>query len=166
MAPSALEYFIQPENVLKISKSVEGRFVPVYRDHAKGDFWQTSKFAEMRKIAEVGRIREWPASPQPWLSDVTDAKYTLSDMVQKFIDAILLSFQDRFIGKSGTWVGFANYTALFADATTPWVKAAVTTLAVTGGAIGAKFLLGMAMACVLNQDIPGKNLFRGVMFLP
>lgn len=86
MAPSALEYFIQPENILKISQSVEGRFVPVYRDHAQGDFWQTSKFAEMKKIAEVGRIREWPASPQAWLLDVQDAKYTLSDMVQKIIN--------------------------------------------------------------------------------
>jgi ABC-type glycerol-3-phosphate transport system substrate-binding protein len=86
MAPAALEYFIQPENILKISQSVEGRFVPVYRDHAKGDFWQTSKFAEMKKIAEVGRIREWPSSPQAWLLDVQDAKYTLSDMVQKIIN--------------------------------------------------------------------------------
>ncbi len=86
MAPAALEYFIQPDNIQKISQSVEGRFVPVYRDHAKGDFWQTSKFAEMKKIAEVGRIREWPASPQAWLLDVTDAKYTLSDMVQKIIN--------------------------------------------------------------------------------
>jgi hypothetical protein len=86
MALSALEYFIQPENILKISQSVEGRFVPVYRDHAQGDFWNTSKFAEMKKIAEVGRIREWPATPQAWLLDVQDAKYTLSDMVQKIIN--------------------------------------------------------------------------------
>jgi multiple sugar transport system permease protein len=87
-------------------------------------------------------------------------------LIYPFIDAILLSFQERFIGKTGTWVGLANYAALFADSTTPWVKAAVTTLIVTGGAIGTKFLLGMAMACVLNQEIPGKNVFRGVMFLP
>jgi ABC-type sugar transport system permease subunit len=87
-------------------------------------------------------------------------------LIYPFIDAILLSFQDRFIGKTGTWVGLANYAALFADTTTPWVKAALTTLIVTGGAIGAKFVIGMAMACVLNQDIPGKNVFRGVMFLP
>jgi ABC-type sugar transport system permease subunit len=87
-------------------------------------------------------------------------------LIYPFFDAIVLSFQDRFIGKTGTWVGFANYAALFADTTTPWVKAALTTLVVTGGAIGTKFVVGMAMACVLNQDIPGKNLFRGIMFLP
>jgi len=87
-------------------------------------------------------------------------------LVYPFIDAILLSFQERFIGKTGTWVGLANYASLFADASTPWVKAAVTTLAVTGGAIGIKFLIGMTMACVLNQELPAKNLLRGVMFLP
>jgi multiple sugar transport system permease protein len=87
-------------------------------------------------------------------------------LIYPFIDAILLSFQERFIGKPGTWVGLANYAALFANANTPWVKAAITTLAITGGAIASKFLIGMTMACVLNQDLPAKNLFRGIMFLP
>jgi multiple sugar transport system permease protein len=87
-------------------------------------------------------------------------------LIYPFIDAILLSFQERFIGKTGTWVGLANYAALFADSTTPWVKAAVTTLVVTGGAVGTKFIIGMTMACVLNQDLPARNVIRGVMFLP
>jgi hypothetical protein len=85
-APSALEYFLQPPSLQKISESVQGRFVPVYRDHTKNDFWQTSKFAEMKRIAEAGRVRNWPAPQQPWLSDVTDAKYTLSDMMHKIIN--------------------------------------------------------------------------------
>lgn len=85
-AQEALEYLMKPENLLKISKSVEGRFVPVYRDHAKGDFWEKSKFAELAKIADVGRVRNWPAPPQPWLADVQDARYTLSDMMSKIIN--------------------------------------------------------------------------------
>ncbi len=85
-ALEALEFFMKPENLLKISKSVEGRFVPVYRDHAKGEFWEKSKFAELANIANVGRIRNWPAPPQPWLADVTDAKYTLSDMMNRIIN--------------------------------------------------------------------------------
>jgi ABC-type glycerol-3-phosphate transport system substrate-binding protein len=85
-ALSALDFFMQPENLLKISKSVEGRFVPVYRDHAKGEFWETSKFAELKKIADGGRIREWPAAPQEWMIDITEARYTLSDMMQKIIN--------------------------------------------------------------------------------
>ncbi|MCC7368223.1 MAG: carbohydrate ABC transporter substrate-binding protein [Chloroflexi bacterium] len=85
-AESAMEYFIQPPNLEKISKSVEGRFVPVYRDHTKTDFWEKSKFVEMKKIAENGRIREWPAAPQPWIPEITDAKYTLSDMLNKVLN--------------------------------------------------------------------------------
>lgn len=85
-APAAIEFFLQPDNLLKVSNSVQGRFVPVYRDHAKGEFWETSKFAELRKIAEGGRIREYPAAPQQWMSDITDARYTLSNMLQKIIN--------------------------------------------------------------------------------
>jgi hypothetical protein len=40
----------------------------------------------MREIAEVGRTRDWPATGQPWLAEVTDAKYTLSDMMNKIIN--------------------------------------------------------------------------------
>src|SRR5437763_17150090 len=75
-------------------------------------------------------------------------------LIYPFVDAILLSFQDRFIGKTGAWVGLANYADLFSGSTSPWLKAALTTLVVTGGAIATKFLLGMAMACVPHQDIP------------
>ena len=85
-APSAIEFFIQPPNLEKVAKSVEGRFVPVYRDHTKSDFWQTSKFAEMRVIAENGRIREWPAAPQPWLPDVQQARFSLSDMLNRVLN--------------------------------------------------------------------------------
>lgn len=87
-------------------------------------------------------------------------------LIYPFIDAILLSFQERFIGKTGTWVGAANYVDLVSNASSPWLKAAWTTLLVTGGAIASKFVIGMAMASVLNQEIPAKNLFRGLMFLP
>ena len=87
-------------------------------------------------------------------------------IIYPFMDAILLSFQERFIGKTGTWVGLANYAALLNDSSIPWAKAAVTTLAITGGAIALKFVLGTAMACVLNQDIPLRNVFRGIMLLP
>ncbi|MDQ3810005.1 MAG: sugar ABC transporter permease, partial [Chloroflexota bacterium] len=88
-----------------------------------------------------------------------------SIIVYPFIDALLLSFQERFIGKTGTWVGLANYAALF-DAASAWPRAAWTTLVITGGAIGLKFVIGMAMAAVLNQELPLRNVFRGMMLLP
>jgi ABC-type glycerol-3-phosphate transport system substrate-binding protein len=84
-AMEALDFFLQPENVQKVSSSVEGRYVPVYRDHLKTDFWQKSAFADLKSIGDVGRIREWPAHPQPWMADITDAKYVLTDMLQQKI---------------------------------------------------------------------------------
>jgi ABC-type sugar transport system permease subunit len=125
----------------------------------------TLKRVPARRTGTLRRVLgpEWQLG---WLMVAPVVIIVTTLLIYPFIDAILLSFQDRFIGKTGTWVGLANYAAFFADSTTPWIKAAVTTLLVTGGAIGSKFLLGMAMACVLNQDIPGKNIFRGVMFLP
>src|SRR5207302_2937632 len=125
----------------------------------------TLKTAPIRRTDPLRRVlgTEWQLG---WLMVAPVVIIVTTLLIYPFIDAILLSFQDRFIGKSGTWVGFANYTALFADSTTPWIKAAVTTLVVTGGAIGTKFLLGMAMACVLNQDLPARNVLRGIMFLP
>lgn len=87
-------------------------------------------------------------------------------LIYPFLDAIVLSFQERFIGQPGTWVGLANYAALFSTADTPWVKAAITTLTITAGAIATKFVIGTAMACVLNQDLPARHFLRGVMFLP
>jgi multiple sugar transport system permease protein len=87
-------------------------------------------------------------------------------LIYPFMDSIALSFQSRFIGKEGTWVGLANYAELVSGTSTPWVHAALVTLAITGCAIAGKFVIGMTMACVLNQEIPARNLFRGLMFLP
>jgi hypothetical protein len=85
-APEAIDYLMQPERLGALSKAVEGRFVPVYRDHAKGEFWEKSKFAEMRVIAENGRARDWPSAQLPWRYDVEGARFTVSDMMNKIIN--------------------------------------------------------------------------------
>jgi multiple sugar transport system permease protein len=91
----------------------------------------------------------------------------LALLAYPFVDAILLSFTDRFIGKNeGNWIGLANYVDFFTNPNNYFLKAAAVTLVFTGGAVVGKFFVGMAMACVLNQDIPLRNLFRGMMFLP
>jgi len=87
-------------------------------------------------------------------------------LIYPFFDAIGLSFQERFIGKAGHWVGFANYTDLIRNPNSHFAKAAWNTLIITGSAIACKFVIGTVMACVLNQRIRAKNLWRGLMFLP
>jgi len=87
-------------------------------------------------------------------------------LIYPFVDAVLLSFQERFIGKEGTWVGLANYAEFFNGVDSAFGKAAVVTLVFTGAAILGKLIIGLAMAAVLNQDLPARDLFRGIMFLP
>lgn len=87
-------------------------------------------------------------------------------LIYPFFDAIGLSFQERFIGKAGHWVGFRNYTDLIRNPNSHFAKAAWNTVIITGGAIVCKFFIGTAMACVLNQQIRARNLWRGLMFLP
>jgi multiple sugar transport system permease protein len=87
-------------------------------------------------------------------------------LIYPFVDAILLSFQERFIGKTGTWVGLQNYVDFFRDSNSIVLKAAWTTVVVTGAAVAGKFVIGMGMASVLNQEIPARNIMRGIMFLP
>jgi multiple sugar transport system permease protein len=107
--------------------------------------------------------RDWLLS---WLLVGPVVLIVLALLIYPFVDAVLLSFQDRFIGKTGTWVGFANYIEFFNGVDTAFGKAALVTLVFTGGAIGGKLVVGLAMASVLNQEIPMRNLFRGIMFLP
>jgi len=83
-----------------------------------------------------------------------------------FADAILLSFQDRFIGKTGTWTGISNYVNLLTNPNLHFWDAARNTVVFVGGAIIGKFVVGLLMACVLNQEIPARNILRGIMFLP
>ncbi len=87
-------------------------------------------------------------------------------LIYPFFDAIALSFQERFIGKTGHWIGIRNYRDLIQDPNLHFWKAAGNTVIITGGAIISKFFIGTAMACVLNQHIRLKNLWRGLMFLP
>jgi len=107
--------------------------------------------------------RDWLLS---WLMVGPVVLIVLALLIYPFVDAILLSFQDRFIGKAGTWIGLDNYVAFFNGVDSGFGKAFLVTFVFTGGAILGKFIIGMAMASVLNQQIPMRNIFRGIMFLP
>lgn len=83
-----------------------------------------------------------------------------------FLDAVVLSFQDRFIGKTGTWIGLKNYADLIGNPNLHFWEATRNTIVFVGGAIAGKFAIGLTMAAVLNQEVPGRNILRGLMFLP
>src|SRR5262245_30382127 len=81
-----------------------------------------------------------------------------------FFYAIWLAFTDKAVGSPGTFIGFANFRYVLGW---PQFSAALINTAIfTVGAVTIKFVLGMAVALVLNQQIRGRNFFRAFLLLP
>jgi multiple sugar transport system permease protein len=117
-----------------------------------------------------------PARPAPWPSVRT--RESLSGMglllptvliliglvLYPFFYAIWLAFSDKAVGAEGQWVGVRNFAYVLAW---PQFATAVTnTIIFTVAAVAIKFVLGMAVALVLNQKIKGRNFFRAFLLLP
>jgi multiple sugar transport system permease protein len=81
-----------------------------------------------------------------------------------FFYAIWLSFTDKTIGSPGQFVGLRNFR--YVIAWPPFSAALVNTAVFTVSAVAIKFVLGMAVALVLNQQIRGRNFFRAFLLLP
>jgi ABC-type sugar transport system permease subunit len=85
-------------------------------------------------------------------------------VIYPFFYAIWLSFSDKTVGNVGQFVGLANFRYVIAW---PQFTAALYNTAVfTIVAVAIKFVLGMAVAVVLNQKIRGRNFFRAFLLLP
>jgi len=81
-----------------------------------------------------------------------------------FFYAIWLAFSDKAVGSPGQFVGTRNFEYVLGW---PQFSAAIVNTAVfTVSAVALKFVLGMAVALVLNQRIRGRNFFRAFLLLP
>jgi multiple sugar transport system permease protein len=81
-----------------------------------------------------------------------------------FFYAIWLAFTDKAVGSAGQFVGLRNFAYVVAW---PQFSTAIwNTVVFTAAAIALKFVLGMAVALVLNQRIRGRNFFRAFLLLP
>ncbi len=81
-----------------------------------------------------------------------------------FVSAIILSFEHKYAGAPAKWVGLGNYRELFADPT--FRKVIWNTIVYTASAVCIKFVLGLAMAMVLNQPRRLDYLWRTILFVP
>ena len=81
-----------------------------------------------------------------------------------FISAIILSFQDKYVGAGAKWIGLKNYYELFGDP--KFIQVIRNTIVYTLGSVGIKFMLGLAMALVLHQKRRFNYIFRTVLFVP
>src|SRR5262245_63417490 len=81
-----------------------------------------------------------------------------------FFAAVYMSLQNKMVGAPGRFVGLANYLELFRDEV--FLRTAWNTVVYTLVAVGLKFLLGLVMALILDQERPFNNFFRTLLFLP
>jgi multiple sugar transport system permease protein len=81
-----------------------------------------------------------------------------------FIFAIWVSFTDRVIGSVGNFVGLANFEYLSRNATfLQAISNTILLVAVTGL---LKLGLGLGLALLVNQALPGRGIFRAFLMLP
>ena len=85
------------------------------------------------------------------------------------IDSVIKSFQDykvrNIIGNiPGEWNNFENYTKIFQSGALP--NAVVNTFSFVILVILCQFVLGMALALVLNSNVKCARFFRSVMMTP
>jgi multiple sugar transport system permease protein len=81
-----------------------------------------------------------------------------------FVAAIVLSLQDKMVGAPGRFVGLGNYLELFRDEV--FLRTAWNSVVYTAVGVGIKFLIGLTMALVLDQERRFNNFFRMLLFVP
>lgn len=85
------------------------------------------------------------------------------------IDSVIKSFQKYGVknvisGKPGVWNNFQNYLDLFSSGSLP--NAVKNTFFFVIFVIIFQFILGMALALVLNSNLKGARFFRSIMMTP
>ncbi len=81
-----------------------------------------------------------------------------------FVNAVLLTFQTKTAGAVGRYIGLDNYRELL-NMDVFW-RTVYNTVFYTGVSVGIKFLFGLGMALVLNQERLFNNLFRSFLLIP
>src|SRR5882762_3078803 len=77
-----------------------------------------------------------------------------------FASAIVMTFQAKTAGAPGRFIGLENYRELFNS------EQFLNTVVYTAVGVGIKFLVGLSMALVLNQERFCNNLFRSFLLVP
>lgn len=78
-----------------------------------------------------------------------------------FFQSVWLSLQDKYTGTPG----FGNYARMFTEDTLFW-RSNLNTLEFTLLTVPVGILLSLLFASLLNRSIRGRNLYRGIFFLP
>jgi len=94
---------------------------------------------------------------------------TVSFILVPVVDSIYRSFFDYKVrniisGQPGVWNNFANYTKLFSNG--KLIPSMTNTLTFVFGVVIAQFVLGMALALILNSNVKFSRFIRSIMMVP
>ena len=81
-----------------------------------------------------------------------------------FVAAVYLSLQNKMVGAPGRFVGLSNYVELLRDEV--FLRTAWNSVVYTVVAVALKFVIGLTMALVLDQERRFNNFFRTLLFMP
>lgn len=90
--------------------------------------------------------------------------YLLAVLIGPLLYGVGLSFTNKVVGMPAKFIGFDNYFKIWKDGI--FLKAVKNTVFYTVFTVSGKVLLGMIMALLLNSQIRGKNIVRGIMLIP
>jgi multiple sugar transport system permease protein len=122
----------------------------------------TSELAELAAPAATPRRREGFWYPYLLIAP-TMLTLTVVSLVP-FVYAIFLSFHKAKYGRVTDFIGFDNYITLFVDGR--FWNAMGIALAFMAIAVPIEFMLGLAGALVLNQNIRGRSALVPFLFMP
>jgi ABC-type sugar transport system permease subunit len=95
---------------------------------------------------------------------VPEVLLLLALVAYPFFYAIFVSFTNRVVGNPGHWIGLANFRYLYASPSFgSAVRNTITLVLVTDC---MKLLIGLGLAMLVNQRLPGRGLFRSFLMLP
>jgi multiple sugar transport system permease protein len=104
-----------------------------------------------------GSVFGWLMMAPPMLFLVALVGYPL-------VYGVLLSLQDRAVGKPAHFVGLRNFVTDFHDPI--FWRVAINTFVYTGVATVLKMVGGLGLALAMNQHFKFKNIIRALMLLP
>jgi len=81
-----------------------------------------------------------------------------------FLFAIWVSFTDMVVGSVGNFVGFKNFEYLAGTAT--FYSAIWNTVVIVLVSDALKLFIGLGLALLVHQNLPGRGIFRSFLMLP
>jgi multiple sugar transport system permease protein len=120
------------------------------------------------RIANYPLLRRRNISKSPaflaYLLILPEALLLLGLVAYPFFYAIFVSFSDRVVGNVGKWVGLTNFRYLYGSQS--FRSAVWNTVVLVVVTDVVKLCMGLGLALLVNQKLPGRSLFRSLLILP